>query len=575
MKNKKTVIILVLIFLSIFTRFFNVISFYSETDDQLSISQLLKYDELNLYDIANDKISPSYNNKIKTFIRELEKKNNPIINFSQEKLSSVIFNMSPSKHSTFAPLQYILFGWVIDKNLNYDQLKLFSRLPSILFSLLTILFTFKICKRFVFENNILYIPVSLVIFSLPMIYISQRSYNYSAATFAIIFLTYLFLKEIDPNNKNRFIKSDKIDFFSNIKFSILLSLQTYLSYICLLMMPSFFFIKLIYNYRNKKKLFSNDNLNLIISGFLFLIFILPNLIHMFSLNLQDYGMTGSTAGNNMEYSIKSVEKSLASYLYFIIKNFYFIISQNISIVVQNSNGSTILHVFFLAIVLFGIYAAKVSNNKKYNKILTLFILMKVCWLILVLFNIAAYGPTRHLLIYTPIIAILFGIGIERIFLMFFNKDKLQDVSIITMIIFTIIFAINFSKFSKLYKDSFDEKNLQQIIKNYNVGLILNGNSHGDVVCLMKNINIKISSCPIRNSRHNNIFKYDEDEFKKLKSNSQSFMVINLELNSKVSSMIDKYNFKKSYEITDIKFYENSPLMISKYVPNYLKLIIYE
>ena len=126
-----------------------------------------------------------------------------------------------------------------------------------------------------------------------------------------------------------------------------------------------------------------------------------------------------------------------------------------------------------------------------------------------------------------------------------------------------------------YEDFFDEKNLQQIIENYNVGLILNGNSHGDVVCLMKNINIEISSCPIRNSRHNNIFKYDEDQFKKLKSNSQSFMVINLELNSKVSSIIDKYKFKKSYEIIDIKFYENSPLMITKYVPNYLKLIIYE
>ena len=123
----------------------------------------------------------------------------------------------------------------------------------------------------------------------------------------------------------------------------------------------------------------------------------------------------------MEYSIKSVEKSLASYLYFFIKNFYFIISQNISIVVQNSNSSMILHIFFLAIVLFGIYVAKVSNNKKYNKILTLFILMKVCWLILVLFNITAYGPTRHLLIYTFIIAILFGIGIEKIFLTFLIK----------------------------------------------------------------------------------------------------------------------------------------------------------
>ena len=306
-----------------------------------------------------------------------------------------------------------------------------------------------------------------------------------------------------------------------------------------------------------------------------LIFVSPVLFHMLSINMQSYGMTASTAGNNWEYSINSVEKSFTDYLLFLTKNFYLIITQNISFILNTSNNSTIFHILLFIIVLVGIYSAISSKNEKYKKILTLFLLMKICWLILVFFNITAYGPTRHLLIFTPMIAILFGIGLEKILLLFFKNEKLQQISLITSIIFAIIFSINFLKFSKLYKDSFSEKNLLQIIEDYNVKLILNGNSHGDVVCLMKNINIKISSCPIRNSRHNNIYEYREEEFKNLKKNSQSFMVLNLEINSKLSSMISKYKFKKSYEITNIKFYENSPLMISKYVPNYLKLIIYK
>ena len=67
MSKKYLNIILILIFVALASRFINISSFLSETDDQLPITQLLKYDELNLYDLANDQSSATYESKSKKF----------------------------------------------------------------------------------------------------------------------------------------------------------------------------------------------------------------------------------------------------------------------------------------------------------------------------------------------------------------------------------------------------------------------------------------------------------------------------------------------------------------------------
>ena len=96
MSKKYLNIILILIFVALASRFINISSFLSETDDQLPIAQLLKYDELNLYDLANDQSSATYESKSKKFLRNLENKENRLINFFQNIFQSVIFNMAPS-----------------------------------------------------------------------------------------------------------------------------------------------------------------------------------------------------------------------------------------------------------------------------------------------------------------------------------------------------------------------------------------------------------------------------------------------------------------------------------------------
>ena len=77
-------IIIILFFSSFYTRFQNLGNFYTETDDQMPISQMLNYKRLDLYTIANDASSPSYNSYLKLKIRKLQNLDNKFIDFSQK-----------------------------------------------------------------------------------------------------------------------------------------------------------------------------------------------------------------------------------------------------------------------------------------------------------------------------------------------------------------------------------------------------------------------------------------------------------------------------------------------------------
>ena len=113
-----------------------------------------------------------------------------------------------------------MFGWMLNLDQNFDQLKFYSRLPSVIFSILTI-WVIYLFSRKLFEKILLaIIPSILLTFSYPLIFISQRSYNYSAGVFAITILFYLFFREsITLNNKKVFIDNYNLRLKKNFYFS--------------------------------------------------------------------------------------------------------------------------------------------------------------------------------------------------------------------------------------------------------------------------------------------------------------------------------------------------------------------
>ena len=70
-KNKFILLIVFIILILFLSKLYNLPFFYAELDDLIAPYQLLKYDNYNIYDIANDTKSVSYNHPIKIFLRKI------------------------------------------------------------------------------------------------------------------------------------------------------------------------------------------------------------------------------------------------------------------------------------------------------------------------------------------------------------------------------------------------------------------------------------------------------------------------------------------------------------------------
>ena len=132
-KDKYFLSLILIIFLSIVFKLSFIDKFYYENDDLISVEQHLKYKDQTIYTIVNDKESPSYDNKIKVKIRTIQEKKNKFFDFIEKVSSAILMRASPSKHSTYAPLQYLIFADLINKDQNYNELKFNSRIPSVFF----------------------------------------------------------------------------------------------------------------------------------------------------------------------------------------------------------------------------------------------------------------------------------------------------------------------------------------------------------------------------------------------------------------------------------------------------------
>ena len=336
-KDNYFLLFIAILFISTILKFSFVDKLYNEVDDMISMHYLVAYEDQSIYKIANDKNSPSYNSKFKRKIREIENKNNVIYDFIENTSSKVLNSIAPSKNSTLAPAQYLIFGNLVSKNQNYNQLKFYSRIPSIFYTILYILLTYYFCSfLFPSESRFSFFSVLLIILSFPLIYISLRSYTYAAGIFAtttIFFLTYL--EMIGKNFSKIKITDKKINIKNSIYLAIIFSLLAYTNYCVFYILPLFFLICFIQNLKIKK-LFSFINYNLFLVGIFFIILSSPLILHVFNLSLYNYAVSESPGGFSMIYHLNEEEKMDKIFvILFFLKNTYLTVSKNLSFFVDN------------------------------------------------------------------------------------------------------------------------------------------------------------------------------------------------------------------------------------------------
>jgi len=160
------------------------------------------------------------------------------------------------------------------------------------------------------------------------------------------------------------------------------------------------------------------------------------------------------------------------------------------------------------------------------------------------------------------------------------KFKKINFLIYTFSIFIFfIFLLNSISFLKKYEDSFNEEKISKILEFNKVGFVVNDSSLSDSLCIMKKVYMisEISSCYKNTdprSRYSFILNINDSLLLDLKTKNLGIAFINKEISVEELFLLERYNFIKSETIENIKFTNNSPLYISKYVPNYFKMIIY-
>ena len=347
--------------------------------------------------------------------------------------------------------------------------------------------------------------------------------------------------------------------------------------------PAYFLLNFIYSSKRNKKIFNTENKNIIMTGLMYSIFLIPLLIHITNISILKHGMSASTAGSFFEYSIDSYKSGgFIEVVKFYFGGVYIIITENLSFFLNNSLLDNYLKLFLFLLVFVGFFTFLFNNkNQEHAFFFYFFCFCFLTWSILSYFNILSFGPTRHMQVFTPFFSIFFSFAIYK----FVKKKFLDKISLILILIIILIFIPNFREFSKKYEDLVNEKEITSLINKYDIGYISDDLSfpYSSIglltgICNMNSIKIKIQSCYVRFSRYKNIGVLDKNILLNLKKDSKSIAFINKKIDNETSLLLNEFGYELIYNLEEINFKRNSinsPLLISKNKPNFLLIKIFK
>ena len=144
------------------------------------------------------------NNKFINILNNLEKIN--ILNHIILSKFFLDYKVNPvPKNWTYAPSQFYLTNLLINEDLNYNQLKIAGRTPSLILNLLSILILYFVLKKIYLKNNfkISFLICSTLIFLSweNIIYSSQMS-NYGSSYFCFFSIILIYINCLSYKNKN-------------------------------------------------------------------------------------------------------------------------------------------------------------------------------------------------------------------------------------------------------------------------------------------------------------------------------------------------------------------------------------
>ena len=536
--------------LSIFIRLENLGGHFTQVDEA-GIAELILYPK-NLTEIDRDFLeeriagqSPLISN-----LYQYSEENNYTERFIE--LGNVFYQFFVvSITQTFAPIQFIATRFLISEEMSYRDILFWSRVPSFIFSILSLILIFLFYERLQSEQrrNYKILALALMGLSIEHIIFSQQAISYAIGIFAAMVLNVLLLN---------YTKKVYLSYKDSIWLGFVLAFLVLCQYQILFFIPAFLVTLVFYQARNFDSI-KNQILKLVPAGISFSLLFLPFYI-VFLRRYDDAGLNYNTGPNNeFVFDIPANElliEKISYFFSFFINNWIEVFQSMTSFVPFESEWFLPCFIILLVMFLLGTYSF-LRKDSLFRQIGIFFFCIIMTWSILVIIGKIALSPTRHSLILLPLFVITICEGCFYI-----SKTIYANLSIrINLHLFTplllslfvcIIFFTSYHEEKLQRVDVFNENKLTQIIEDNEIEtIILFGCSYHPVLMPKLNKNYPIYYGCSNYRKSNNIAKQATPNFSKV-----AFIAAGNEINTgQFKQLIEKSNQGKKINFNnyDLKY----------------------
>ncbi len=351
----------------------------------------------------------------------------------------------PAKWS-YAPVQFIATSVLISGNYSYSLNKFLGRLPSVaLFLTAVVVFALFLYKGLKMELQIIAIGVILMSCSNQLLINSGLMYNYMFGFFISVVLLVLLFKDASIG------KVELLSFRHILKRNFLFIFFILCSYQFILLVPSYIFSISLYRRLSYKYLFKSS---IVVNALIFFIFFIP----LFLLRISDLNSITWNAGKDMEFVFSvSYFIDLKQAILFFINNSIEVVGSIASPVVYNSTLYFFFKYTLTILAMIGLYSLWYKQRHRKYRFLLYYILMQfTTFIILVILGKLTFSPSRHVIIYAPIVILLISLGVDQTLGVIRKKSLL--ISCLSIFILSVD-IYDFSAFYEERKDLFDENEL--------------------------------------------------------------------------------------------------------------------
>ncbi len=366
---------------------------------------------------------------------------------------------------TYAPMQFLLTGILVSSDFSNELNIVLGRLPSLIFTMLTIYFMYIVLKCKFHENK------HLIVFGFVCIAMSWEMTVYSAqmepyAISCMVVTLFMYL------SRTKVIWCEK-DFY---RYCILFSVACYAHYQIAIFFIAFFLAYIVLKYKEESIFFWRVYLK----GFCISVFCFIPLIYKYytlsvgqEINYLTRGINWNVGiGNIFLFKIKNdslVDQISYVFQYFSENTFYCLKY----FLLPDLMGSNLLAGMFFLIFLTGIISCFIKKDRySDNDIISLtFAVALLVFVILILKEKMVLGPSRHTMILIPVFIYFMCQGFQ--YISRYTNKKIVDVLIYGSVIFIIFGGVYVfpSEVSNRF-NYYSQNRIEKIIDEYDAKLFV-------------------------------------------------------------------------------------------------------